>query len=121
MSDLMQTLGIKIISVKSDQSIISLEISEGIKQPYGLVHGGINAVLAETAASLAGEQNVPAGSHVAGVALTTHHLRPAKMGTLRATATPLHIGRNIQTWQVEVKNGEVLTSVSEVTLSRVGK
>lgn len=121
MSDLVSFLGIKIISLSSNESIISLDVTDEIKQPYGLVHGGINAVLAETAASMAGAKNVPKSATVVGVDLTTHHLRAVKKGTLIAKATPLHIGANIQTWQVEVRNGERLTSVSQVTLSRVNK
>ncbi|HJE98312.1 PaaI family thioesterase [Ligilactobacillus acidipiscis] len=119
MSDLVKTLGIKVVSLSSNESIISLEISDEIKQPYGIVHGGINAVLAETAASMAGAKNVPEGSTVVGVDLTTHHLQAEKKGTLLAKATPLHVGSNLQTWQVEVHNNDVLTSVSQVTLSRI--
>lgn len=120
MSDLINTLGIKVVSLSSNASIISLKVSDEIKQPHGIVHGGINAVLAETAASLAGAQNVPEGSTVVGVDLTTHHLQAVKHGTLVAKATPLHVGFNLQTWQVEIHNDDRLTSVSQVTLSRVG-
>lgn len=110
-----------MVSVKPNESIISLAISDEIKQPHGLVHGGINAVLGETAASLGGGQNVPVGFNVVGIDITTHHLQAAKEGTLIARATPLHIGKKIQTWQVEIHNGERLTSVSDVTLARVSE
>ncbi|GKS81769.1 hypothetical protein LPAF129_14550 [Ligilactobacillus pabuli] len=119
MSDLVTFLGIKVVSLSSNESIISLDVTDEIKQPYGIVHGGINAVLAETAASIGAAQNVPEDATVVGVDLTTHHLAPVTEGTILAKATPLHVGRTIQTWRVDVYNGDRLTSESQVTLSRV--
>ncbi|WP_240411035.1 PaaI family thioesterase, partial [Limosilactobacillus vaginalis] len=50
--NLLQYLGIKIQTVTANQVIISINVTDQIKQPFGIVHGGINAILAETAASL---------------------------------------------------------------------
>jgi len=119
MSDLVTSLGIKVVSLSYNASIITLEVTDEIKQPYGIVHGGINAVLAETAASIGAVQNVPEDATVVGVDLNTHHLAPVTKGTMIAKAIPLHVGGTIQTWRVNVYNNERLTSESQVTLSKV--
>lgn len=116
MKNLMDLLGIKIIAVNKTNAIISLEVTDSIKQPYGVVHGGINAVLAETAASLGANENVPANSHAVGIDISTQHLAAVSRGVLTATAVPVHTGRKIQTWHVKIKNNDRLTSTSTVTL-----
>lgn len=114
--DLLENLGIQIEQVSPTLTIISLAITERVTQPFGLVHGGINAVLAETAASLGGNAAAGPEKVCVGVDLTTHHLAAAKQGRLVATATPLHLGSTVQTWQVKVVNDGRLTSTSTVTL-----
>lgn len=116
MKNLMDLLGIKIIAVNKTNAIISLEVTDSIKQPYGVVHGGINAVLAETAASLGANENVSANSHAVGIDISTQHLAAVSSGVLTATAVPVHTGRKIQTWHIEIKNNDRLTSTSTVTL-----
>ncbi len=121
MKDLLTTLGIKTLDVTKTKAIISLPITDSIKQPFGLVHGGVNAVLAETAASLGANQNVAEGMAAAGVNISTQHLLPVKSGTLIATATPLHVGNRLQTWQVTITVNDVVTSTSTVTLTSTRK
>ncbi len=114
--DLLENLGIEVDQVSQTLTIVSLSVTERVLQPFGLVHGGINAVLAETAASLGGNAAAGPGKVCLGVDLTTHHLAAAKKGRLVASATPLHLGKTVQTWQVKVENEGRLTSVSTVTL-----
>lgn len=117
MHDLLETLGIKTVSVSETKVIISLNVTDSVKQPYGLLHGGVNTVMAETAASIGANQNVEANSYAVGVNVTTQHLRPVKSGTIVATAEPLHIGHQLQTWQVTITHSHHLTSTSTVTLT----
>lgn len=117
MHNLLETLGIKQVSVSKNNVIISLNITDAIKQPYGIVHGGINAVLAESAASIGGNENLDDAHVAVGLDVHTHHLKPAATGQLVATATPIRIGRTTQVWQVETRVGETLTSFSTVTLA----
>lgn len=67
--------------------IISLEVSDPVRQPYGLLHGGVNAVMAETAASLGANQNVGPDEYAVGVNINTQHLLPVTSGLIIATAT----------------------------------
>ena len=117
MSNLMETLGIKTISIDKTKVIISLEVSDSVKQPYGLLHGGVNAVMAETAASLGANQNVGPDEYAVGVSINTQHLLPVTSGLIIATATPLQLGHRIQTWQVTITNYDHLTSTSTVILT----
>ena len=117
--NLIQYLGIKIQTVTANQVIISINVTDQIKQPFGIVHGGINATLAETAASLGANAWLADNERhqvATGVDINTQHLRAVKTGILKAVATPLKLGRRIQTWQVQTFNDDQLTSNSTVSL-----
>ena len=107
----------KTTHLDKNRVIIELPITDNTKQPYGLVHGGMNALLAETAASLGANENLPSDKIAVGVDIQTHHLCPATDGRLIATATPIKIGRTLQTWQVTTTNDAHETSFSTVTLA----
>lgn len=117
--NLLQYLGIKIQTVTANQVIISINVTDQIKQPFGIVHGGINAILAEAAASLGANAwltNNDRHQVATGIHINTHHLRTVKTGVLKAVATPLKLGRRIQTWQVQTFNDDQITSNSTVSL-----
>lgn len=115
--NLLDYLNIQIDAVDAHKTIISTPVTDALKQPYGIVHGGINAVLAETAASLAANAYAPANYVAVGVNINTNHLRPVVTGHLVATATPISLGKTLQTWQVEIHQqpSDKLTSTSTVT------
>ena len=117
--NLLQYLGMKIQTVTVNQVIISINVTDQLKQPFGIVHGGINATLAETAASLGANAwltNNDRHQVATGVDINTHHLRAVKTGVLKAVATPLKLGQRIQTWQVQTFNDDQITSNSTVSL-----
>lgn len=117
--NLLQYLGIKIQTVTVNQVIVSINVTDQLKQPFGIVHGGINATLAETAASLGANAwltNNDRHQVATGVDINTHHLRAVKTGVLKAVATPLKLGQRIQTWQVQTFNDDQITSNSTVSL-----
>ena len=117
--NLLQYLGIKIQTVTVNQVIISINVTDQLKQPFGIVHGGINATLAETAASLGANAwltNNDRHQVATGVDINTHHLRAVKTGVLKAVATPLKLVQRIQTWQVQTFNDDQITSNSTVSL-----
>lgn len=121
MNNLIEFLGIQIHQINQSEVIISLDVTDAVKQPYGILHGGINAVMAETAASIGANQNVPDDCVAVGVDITTHHLMPVASGTIVTTAKPLHIGHRIQTWYTKTTLDQALTSTSTVTLSTMVK
>lgn len=117
MHNLLETLGIKQVSVSKNNVIISLNITDAIKQPFGIAHGGINAVMAESAASIGANTYLDARHVAVGLDVHTHHLRPAATGVLVATGKPIRVGRTTQVWQVETRVADELTSFSTVTLA----
>lgn len=117
--NLLENLGIQTQSVTATKCIITVKVSDKLKQPYGIVHGGINAVLAETAASLGANQWL-ADHHqdqiAIGINLTTEHLIAVSTGILKVVATPVKCGQRIQTWQTDIYCNQRRTSTSLVTL-----
>lgn len=86
-------------------------------QPFGLLHGGVSALLAETVASAAGLLCVERGVAVVGTELNISHLKSISQGYAIARATPLHLGKSSQVWQVEQFNEQQqLCAVSRVSL-----
>ena len=93
-------LGIKILEFSPEKVVLSIPITPAVHQPFGLLHGGVSALLAESAASMGGAINCPEGYSVVGVELSASHLRGISEGTLIATATPIRVGRSIQVWHI---------------------
>ena len=118
--NLLENLGIHSQSVTADQATITVDVSEKLMQPYGIVHGGINAVLAETAASLAANAWLAQQNReqiAIGININTEHLLPVSSGEIIVKAQPLKRGHTIQTWFVKEFNRSRLTSTSTVTLA----
>ncbi|MCL5459045.1 PaaI family thioesterase [Loigolactobacillus coryniformis] len=117
--NLLELLGVKMVRATATEAIVEIAVTDQLKQPFGVVHGGINTILAETAASLGANAGLDTTQQIAvGVNVETHHLYTVAQGRLRANAKPLHAGKRLQTWQVEVHEqaSARLTSVSTVTL-----
>ncbi len=116
-------LGLKIDERTPDAVRGHVAIHEGLLQPYGIVHGGVYASIAESAASLGGATwntaRVPGGRTV-GVSNSTSFLHAVREGTLAITATPLHRGRTLQLWQVLItdESGR-LVAKSDVRLANL--
>jgi 1,4-dihydroxy-2-naphthoyl-CoA hydrolase len=95
-------LGVRIVEMDKERVVLAVEVGPTVHQPYGILHGGVSALLAEGAASMAGAMNVAEDQIVVGTELNCSHLRPMTHGTLSATATPIRIGRSVQVWSVEM-------------------
>lgn len=76
----------------------------GNTQPFGFWHGGASCVLAETLASLSAAAEVGPHGGVFGVDLNATHHRPARDGWVHGTATPLHVGGRLATYEVVLVN-----------------
>ncbi len=95
-------LGIEAVHVSAEGVELRLMVDERVHQPYGILHGGVSALLAETAASFGGAAAAPPGHYVVGIELNASHLRPMREGALTAIATPLRAGRSVQVWDVSL-------------------
>jgi uncharacterized protein (TIGR00369 family) len=97
-----EVLGIAIEELDKDRVVVSVAIDSKVHQPFGILHGGVSALLAESAASMGAMLNVSEGQSAVGTELNISHLRSAASGTLYATATPIRIGRSMQVWGIEL-------------------
>ena len=95
-------LGIRVVSADPDKVVLQLDVTPRVHQPFGLLHGGVSALLAEGAASWGGVVSVEPGQMVVGTELNISHLRPMRSGVLTATATPVRKGRSVQVWAIEM-------------------
>jgi 1,4-dihydroxy-2-naphthoyl-CoA hydrolase len=113
-----ETLGIELVSVTASRVEARLEVGPRVHQPYGLLHGGVSALLAESAASIGGATAAPEGYGVVGIELNASHVRSMRDGTLTAVATPVRVGRRIQVWAIDLTDEQGRTiCVARCTLA----
>ena len=118
-----EQIGIEITDFGDDFICGRMPVDHRTVQPFGLLHGGASATLAETLGSIAGGLKVDRELQtVVGVEINCNHLRSAKDGWVYGKATPVKIGRKIQVWNIEIKNDdEKLVCVSRLTFAVVNK
>ncbi|MEV5483188.1 MULTISPECIES: PaaI family thioesterase [Streptomyces] len=75
---------------------------EGNTQPYGLLHGGASAVLAETLGSVGSMLHGGPTKIAVGVDLNCTHHRGARSGLVTGVATPVHRGRSTATYEIVI-------------------
>jgi 1,4-dihydroxy-2-naphthoyl-CoA hydrolase len=93
--------GLELLSVSDTEVTGRVLVREEIKQPAGLVHGGVYASIAESLASLATHVAVAGQGEMAmGQSNSTSFLRPVTEGTVHARGTRLHRGRTTWVWDV---------------------
>jgi 1,4-dihydroxy-2-naphthoyl-CoA hydrolase len=93
--------GLELIEASESEVTARVKVREELKQPAGLVHGGVYAAIAEAIASLAtGLSVLEEGSVAMGLANNTSFLRPVTEGWIHAVATRLHRGRTTWVWDV---------------------
>ena len=95
-------LGVSVVEASADRVVLSLPVTWRVHQPYGILHGGVSALLAESAASMGAALSVGPEGSVVGIELNCSHLRALQDGTLTATATPVRRGRTVQVWEISL-------------------
>jgi len=111
-------LGIEFLEIGDDFIKARVPVDARTIQPYGLLHGGVSVVLAETLGSCGAAFACPEGFRAVGLDINANHLRSATSGWVTGTARPVHLGRTIQVWHIDLHNeaGE-LTCVSRITMA----
>lgn len=101
-----------------DLARASLPVSPRVLQPYGVVHGGAYAMLAESVTSWATWQVVGPELGAFGQSNDTSFLRPVSEGTVHAEARARHSGRTTWVWEVEMRDDAGrLCALSRVTIA----
>jgi uncharacterized protein (TIGR00369 family) len=97
--------GLEVLECSDELARGRVSVRQEIKQPMGLVHGGVYASIAESLASMATFQAVfPGGEVAVGLANQTSFLRPILEGTIHAEARRLHAGRTTWVWDVSFRD-----------------
>jgi 1,4-dihydroxy-2-naphthoyl-CoA hydrolase len=115
-------LGIEFIEVGDDFIRARVPVDERTVQPYGLLHGGVSVVLAETLGSIAAVHVLTEGFDVVGLDINANHLKSARSGWVTGITRPVHIGRSTQVWHIDMQNDDgELTCVSRLTMAVLAK
>lgn len=114
-----EVLGITAYERPSDElARAEIAVEPRVMQPYGIVHGGAYAALAESVTSRATYEVVGPELGAFGQANDTSLLRPVSSGTVRAEARARHRGRTTWVWDVEMRDDQGrLCALSRVTIA----
>jgi uncharacterized protein (TIGR00369 family) len=111
--------GLEMVSYSETEASARVQVRDELKQPAGLVHGGVYASIAESLASLATAMGVMEGGDTAmGLSNSTSFLRPITEGTVHAHATVIHRGRTTWVWDVRFSDDADRTcAVTRMTIA----
>lgn len=100
-------LGIEIIDVGDNFLSGRIPVNSNTAQPFGIIHGGANIVLAESLGSIASAHVINSDTEICfGQEVNASHVRPVSSGFVTGTASPIHLGKRSHIWQIELKNDE---------------
>jgi 1,4-dihydroxy-2-naphthoyl-CoA hydrolase len=116
-----ELLDVEVLEAGPERVVMRLPVDWKVHQPYGILHGGVSALLAESAASFGAALAAEPGRSVVGIELNASHLRSVRDGHLTAEATPVRVGRTIQVWRISLTDdGGRAICEARCTLSVLG-
>ena len=120
---LMEHLGIEYVEIGADFLKARMPVDDRTRQPDGLLHGGASAALAETLGSMAASLCVDRRTGtIVGLEINANHIRPVTRGWVTGVATPIHVGKSTQLWEIKIYNArEKLVCVSRLTVANIDK
>jgi len=99
--------GLELLSATPEEVRAQVTVTDDHKQPFGLVHGGVFASMAEAMTSVGTYLGVHEdGKAAMGLSNQTSFLRPVTGGTVHAVATRRHKGRSTWLWEVDITDDE---------------
>ena len=111
-------IGMKLVDLRPGEAAISIEMRDDLRQPSGVLHGGVTATLIDTAMAFAVRTRLALTEATATIDLTVHYLRPHITGTFICTAKVVRAGKRIFTVSADVHNAEgklIATGLSTYT------
>ena len=114
-----QLYGLELVELDHRRAVGTVAVRDELKQPLGIVHGGVYAAIAESLASIATAQAVAADGKIAvGLANQTSFLGSVSGGAIHAVARAKHRGRTTWVWEVEISDDRGgLCALARVTLA----
>lgn len=116
-------LSIEFVEAGEDFLTARMPVDDRTRQPFGALHGGASAALAETVGSAAATLCLDMSQQVAvGLEINANHLRPVKSGYVYGTARPVHLGRRTHVWEIKITDeAQNLVCISRLTLMIVNR
>ncbi|MEY9212900.1 hotdog fold thioesterase [Thermobifida halotolerans] len=100
-----ERMGLELLEVSAERVVGRIPV-EGNTQPYGLLHGGASCVLAETLGSIGSAVLAGPGRIAVGIEINATHHRSATRGHATGVAVPVHSGRTLATWDIEITDDD---------------
>lgn len=118
-----ETLDIRFSEIGDNYLKATMPVDARTRQPYGLLHGGASAVLAETIGSVASSLCINTEKQICvGLEINCNHIKGKKEGVVTATCTPLHIGASTHVWDIKIHDEkDKLINVSRLTVAILKK
>jgi uncharacterized protein (TIGR00369 family) len=116
---ILKTLDIHLVEYTPEKVVFEMPVTPRVHQPYGMLHGGVSVVLAETVASAGSAQFVDVTRQmVVGLEINANHIRSVKDGMIKGTGIPVHIGRSTVVWEIRITDEqERLVCISRCTIA----
>ncbi|HPF44221.1 MAG TPA: hotdog fold thioesterase [Syntrophomonadaceae bacterium] len=116
---IMGTLQIEITEYTPERVVARMPVTPRTHQPFGLMHGGVSVVIAETVASAGSYQFIDAAKQRAvGLEINANHIRSVSQGIVTAIGSPVHVGRRTLVWDIRIYDeAEKLVCISRCTMS----
>jgi 1,4-dihydroxy-2-naphthoyl-CoA hydrolase len=100
---LAERMGIEFMAVDAKRLVARMPVA-GNTQPYGLLHGGASATLAETLGSIGAQLSAGPDAQALGIELSCTHHRAVRDGYVTGVAIPIHLGRTVATYEIIVSD-----------------
>lgn len=97
-------LGIRYTRLDADLLEAQMPVDARTVQPFGLLHGGASAALAETLGSMASFLTTQKEQQIVGIEINASHHRAVTSGSVRGVCKPLHTGKTLQHWEIIIYN-----------------
>ena len=112
-------IGIEWMELGADYLKAKMPVDHRTNQPYGLLHGGASAVLAETIGSVGSALIVDQDLfYCVGLEINANHIRSARDGYVIGKGTPIHLGKSTHVWDIKIiDEKEKLICVSRLTVA----
>jgi 1,4-dihydroxy-2-naphthoyl-CoA hydrolase len=116
-------IGIEVTEIGDNYLKAKMPVDDRTRQPYGILHGGASAALAETLGSVASALVIDQSQFdCVGLEINANHIRAVREGSVYGTVIPLHIGRTTHVWDIKIYDDrEKLVCVSRLTVAIIRK
>jgi len=116
-------LGMEFTEIGDDFLCLTMPVDRRTHQPYGILHGGASAALAETVGSVASSMCINTEKQICvGMEINCNHVRAKSEGLVTATARALHLGATSHIWDIKITDEQnKLICISRLTMAILKK